>query len=67
MDFIDSTITTLVNRLEDLQEDLSERNDCLNENQVARLSDLRDEITLLIEPQEPDWEPRRRSWSSIGA
>lgn len=50
MNYIDYTITKLVERLEELQEDLCERGDRLNENHIARLSDLRDEITLLIEP-----------------
>lgn len=69
MNYIDYTITKLVERLEELAHDLSQRGDCLNENHIARLSDFRDDITTLIEPPEPDCdrEPHRRCWHDMGA
>ncbi len=62
MNYIDYTITKLVERLEDLEKDLSERGDTLSDTHIARLSDLRDAITLLIEAPEP-----RRYWTDIDA
>ncbi len=50
MNYKDHAIKILVDKVEELSEDLFELGDCLSEDQIASLSDLRDEITLLIEP-----------------